>query len=219
MDLIFLGPPGAGKGTQAQILQERFGFRQVSTGDMLRAHRRDGTELGKLAQLFMDKGELVPDDIIINMVEEELNKPGDVLFDGFPRTRAQAEALDELLRKRGRSYGVLLFDIPMDLLVERLGGRWSNPKTGRVYHDKFNPPKVDHLDDDDGTPLVQRDDDKPETVRRRLAIYEKETAPLVNYYGDPAKNRLTFINADRPIAEVTANIEKRLRSRTAGSPQ
>lgn len=219
MHLIFLGPPGSGKGTQAKILQKRSGFRQFSTGDILREHREKGTELGKIVQVFMDRGDLVPDDIIIDMVKQELDKPGDVLFDGFPRTLAQAQALDRIIREKGHSYGVILFDIDPELLVERLGGRWSNPKTGRVYHEKFNPPKVDHLDDDDGTPLVQRVDDRVETVKTRLEVYARETAPLVRYYGNPAVNRLTTIEAERPIADVAAEIEKALKTNSVGSNQ
>src|SRR5579872_5898657 len=165
MDVIFIGPPGAGKGTQAQILQRELGMRQLSTGDILRRHRSEGTALGRKAQAYMERGDLVPDDVIIAMVEDELRKPGDVLFDGFPRTVAQAEALDALMKKQGRSVGVVLFDIPLNVVYERLTGRWSNAKTGRVYHEKFNPPKAHGIDDEDGSALVQRDDDKPETVR------------------------------------------------------
>jgi adenylate kinase len=202
MDVIFLGPPGAGKGTQAKILEERHGFRQLSTGDILRAHRRDGTALGKQAQEYMDRGDLVPDEIIIGMVEGELAKGGNVLFDGFPRTVRQAEALDALLQRQKRQAAAVLFDIPLAMVRERLVGRWSNPKTGRVYHEKFNPPKVAGIDDEDGTPLVQRDDDKPETVSHRLAVYEKQTAPLIDYYAD----RLKRIDADARVDAVTRDL-------------
>lgn len=211
MDLIFLGPPGAGKGTQAKILEERAGIRQLSTGDMLRRHRLAGTELGKKAQPFMDSGALVPDDVIMGMVEEELRKPGGVLFDGFPRTLAQAQALDVLLARNKREVRAILFEIPKDLLIERLGGRWTNPKTGRVYHEKFNPPKVAYVDDD-GTALVQREDDKAETVRARLDVYEKQTAPLEAYYDKPGAPRLVKIDANRPIDQVTAELEGALAS-------
>lgn len=207
MDVIFLGPPGAGKGTQAKILEQRLGMRQLSTGDMLRKHRTDGTQLGKEAQRYMDSGALVPDEVMIGMVEEELRTPGSVLFDGFPRTLAQAQALDDLLARNHRDVRAILFEIPKELLVERLSGRWTNPKTGRVYHEKFNPPKVAYVDDEDGTPLVQREDDKPETVRARLDVYEKQTAPLAAHYDKRGASRLVRINANRPIEEVTAELE------------
>src|SRR5581483_8249227 len=176
MDVVFLGPPGAGKGTQAKRLEERAGIRQISTGDMLRQHRLAGTALGQQAEAYMDRGHLVPDAVIIGMVEEELRKPGRVLFDGFPRTIAQAKALDTLLSRSNREVRAILFEIPKELLVERLSGRWTNPRSGRVYHEKFNPPKVAGLCDEDGSALIQREDDKPETVRARLDVYEKETA-------------------------------------------
>ena len=210
MDLIFLGPPGAGKGTQAKILQKKARVRQLSTGDMLRRHRHDGTPLGREAQEFMDRGELVPDHLIVAMVETELAVPGRVLFDGFPRTLAQAQALDALLERNKREVRAILFQMPKELLVERLSGRWTNPKSGRVYHEKFNPPRVDHIDDEDGSPLIQRPDDKAETVRARLDVYERQTAPLAAYYDEPGASRLVRIDANKPIADVTAEIEKAL---------
>jgi adenylate kinase len=216
MDLIFLGPPGAGKGTQAKILQKRAGVRQLSTGDILRRHRLNGTTLGREAQDYMDRGDLVPDGLIVAMVEHELSPPGCILFDGFPRTLAQAQALDALLQRNKREVRAILFQMPKELLVERLSGRWTNPKSGRVYHDKFNPPKVDHIDDEDGTPLIQRPDDRPETVRARLDVYERQTAPLAAYYDEPGASRLVKIDANRPIADVTAEIEKALAA--AGVP-
>lgn len=202
MDVIFLGPPGAGKGTQAQILEEKYGVKQLSTGDMLRAHRAKGTELGKKAQEFMDSGRLVPDDVIIGMMEHELDHGGNVLLDGFPRTVAQAKALDALLKREGRNAAVVLFEIPLSQLEERLTGRWTNPRTGRVYHDKFNPPKVHGKDDDDGSDLIQREDDKAETVRKRLVVYQEQTAPLIDHYAD----RLVRIDATKPVDAVTHEI-------------
>lgn len=210
MDLIFLGPPGAGKGTQAKILQKKAGVRQLSTGDILRRHRLEGTALGREAQDYMDRGELVPDDVIVAMVETELAKPGHVLFDGFPRTLAQAHALDALLERNKREVRAILFEMPKEQLVERLSGRWTNPKSGRVYHEKFNPPKVDRVDDEDGSPLIQRPDDKPETVRARLDVYERQTAPLAAYYDESGASRLVRIDANKPISDVTAEIEKAL---------
>src|SRR5579863_4000404 len=141
MILIFLGPPGAGKGTQAKILEEQFGYRQISTGDLLRKHRREGTALGKEAQGYMDSGKLVPDDLIVRMMDGELANVTDVILDGFPRTIAQARALDDLLRSKGLAAGALLFDVPRADLEERLIGRWTHPASGRVYHERFNPPK------------------------------------------------------------------------------
>ncbi|MBV8151725.1 MAG: adenylate kinase [Candidatus Eremiobacteraeota bacterium] len=199
MTVIFLGPPGAGKGTQAQILEERYGVKQLSTGDMLRRHCLEGTELGKKAQVYMDSGQLVPDDLIIAMMEDELLSDESVLLDGFPRTVGQAVALDALLAKQGRSARAVLFEIPMAMLEERLIGRWTNPRTGRVYHEKFSPPKTDRLDDEDGSPLIQREDDKPETVRHRLGVYQKQTAPLIEHYAD----RLIRIDATMSVPEVT----------------
>src|SRR5471030_1279157 len=134
MILVFLGPPGAGKGTQAKILEERYGMRQISTGDILRRHRAENTPLGIEAQGYMDSGKLVPDDLIIRMMEQELAKPGDVIVDGFPRTIPQAEAFDALLAKKGTPSKAVVFDINPSELIERLSGRWTNPRTGRVYH-------------------------------------------------------------------------------------
>jgi adenylate kinase len=180
--LIFLGPPGAGKGTQAKILEERFGYNQLSTGDMLRKHRADGTALGREAQGYMDAGKLVPDDLIIRMVEQELSAHDDLILDGFPRTLAQAEALDAVVAEKGLRAEAIVFDVDDAVLTARITGRWSNPRTGRVYHTTFNPPKVSGVCDEDGGPLVQRDDDKAEVVGRRLSEYHEKTAPLIAHY-------------------------------------
>ena len=205
MILVLLGPPGAGKGTQAKVLEEKFGMRQISTGDILRHNRRMGTALGKEAQSFMDAGQLVPDDLIIRMMEPELASDGGKLLDGFPRTVAQAEALDALLVKHGADAATaILFSVDIDVMKERVSGRWTNPRTGRTYHDKFNPPKVDGVDDEDGGPLVQRDDDKPEAVATRLDVYEKQTTPLIGYY--EKSGRLAKIDALAPIAGVSKEI-------------
>jgi len=202
LDIVLLGAPGAGKGTQAQILQNRFGYRQISTGDLLRKHTKAGTELGQAAEGYMKRGDLVPDDLIITMVEGELRTGEAVLFDGFPRTVPQAEALDRLLVQRGRGLPrAVYFEISRPLLEERLLGRWTNPRTGRVYHEKFNPPKVAGICDEDGGPLVQREDDKPATIAKRLDVFEAQTLPLVDYYG--ASARLVRIDATRPIDQVT----------------
>ncbi len=201
-DVILLGGPGAGKGTQAQILQKQLGYRQISTGDLLREHRNKGTELGKAAEGFMKRGDLVPDDLIIKMVEGELQGSAAVLFDGFPRTVAQAQALDALLESRGRGLpGAVYFEISRPLLEERLLGRWTNPRTGRVYHEKFSPPKVAGVCDEDGGPLVQREDDKPETIKKRLDVFEAQTMPLVAYYRE--RDRLATIDATQSVEHVT----------------
>ena len=186
LNLIFLGPPGAGKGTQAQRLTKRFGIPQLSTGDILRRAVADGTPLGRKAKGLMDAGQLVPDDVVNGIVDEALARPearAGFLLDGFPRTVAQATALDEMLARRGRRIDhVLLLDVPVDVLVDRLSGRLTCPVDGAVYHLRTNPPKNPGVCDRDGTPLVQRPDDKPEAVRQRLAEYEKKTALLVGYY-------------------------------------
>uniref|UniRef100_E6PDL3 Adenylate kinase (ATP-AMP transphosphorylase) (AK) n=1 Tax=mine drainage metagenome TaxID=410659 RepID=E6PDL3_9ZZZZ len=200
-DVVLLGAPGAGKGTQAQILCEHFGFEQLSTGDLLRAHRARGSELGREAEGYMTRGELVPDALIVKMVEGELRPGAALLFDGFPRTMPQAQALDTLLEARGRGLPTAVyFRIARALLEERLLGRWSNPRTGRVYHERFNPPAVAGIDDEDGGPLVQRDDDKPETVKKRLDVFEAQTMPLIEYYD--RVGRMESIDASAPVGDV-----------------
>ena len=183
MRLILLGPPGAGKGTQANFIREKFGIPQISTGDMLRAAVKAGTPLGLAAKKVMDAGQLVSDDIIVALVEERLGH-GDCtkgyLFDGFPRTIPQAEAM----RARDvRIDRVLEIDVADDEIITRMSGRRVHPASGRTYHVKFNPPRVEGEDDLTGEPLVQRDDDREETVRKRLEVYRAQTRPLVDYYG------------------------------------
>jgi adenylate kinase len=185
-NLILLGAPGAGKGTQAQRLAARFGIPQISTGDMLRAARREGTPLGKRAEEFMTKGQLVPDEVVIGLVEERLArpdaKPGFIL-DGFPRTIPQAEALDKVLTKLGRDpLSVVDVKVPESVLIERLGGRLSCPKDGASYHVKFTPPREPGKCDSCGTPLITRADDQPEAISQRLREYHDKTAPLIDYY-------------------------------------
>lgn len=184
MRLVFLGPPGAGKGTQARMLEQRFGIAQISTGDILRRHRADGTELGRQAQGYMERGELVPDDLVDAMIEDELVKhPTGFVMDGFPRTVAQAEALDALLAARGWALdAAILFEVDRATLISRLASRWSNPRNGRTYNTLTNPPKVAEIDDEDGGPLIQREDDRPETLARRLDVFDVQTRPLIDYY-------------------------------------
>src|SRR3954471_17117614 len=185
-NLILLGAPGAGKGTQAQRLAVRFGIPQISTGDMLRAARREGTPLGKKAEEYMNKGALVPDEVVIGLVEERLGKPdakAGFILDGFPRTIPQAEALDGVLTKLGRDkIRVVDVQVPEATLVERLGGRLSCPKDGASYHIKFTPPKKAGICDTCGTALQTRADDKPEAISQRLREYNDKTAPLVDFY-------------------------------------
>lgn len=219
MNLIFLGPPGAGKGTQAKVLEERFGYRQISTGDILRRNVAEGTPLGVEAKAFMDRGDLVPDDLIIRMMEHELNDPAEVILDGFPRTVPQAEALDALLDRLHRSAVAVLFDVDMAVLIERLTGRWTHEPSGRTYHVVHNPPRVPFRDDVTGEPLIQRKDDKEETIRKRLAVYQEQTAPLIAYYDDPDEARLVRVNALAPIAEVTEQLVSLIRNgQPAGAP-
>ena len=182
MRLILLGPPGAGKGTQAGFITERFSIPQISTGDMLRAAIRAGTELGLAAKKVMDAGQLVSDDIIIGLVKERLQQADcakGYLLDGFPRTIAQADALKAA--GIGIDY-VLEIDVADEEIVTRMSGRRVHSASGRTYHVKFNPPKVEGKDDVTGEPLIQRDDDKAETVQKRLEVYRAQTLPLVEYY-------------------------------------
>jgi adenylate kinase len=183
MNLILLGPPGAGKGTQAARLREKFAIPQISTGDMLRAAVKAGTPLGLAAKKVMDSGQLVSDDIIIGLVKERLKERDcakGYLFDGFPRTIPQAEAL----KAAGVAIDyVLEIDVPDEAIIERMSGRRVHPASGRNYHVKYNPPKVEGRDDQTGEPLVQRDDDREATVQKRLEVYRAQTRPLVDYYG------------------------------------
>jgi len=184
MRLILLGPPGAGKGTQAKFIAERYAIPQISTGDMLRAAVKAGTPLGLAAKAVMDSGQLVSDDIIIDLVKERLTQSDcakGYMFDGFPRTLRQADALKESGVKLD---AVLEIDVPDSEIIERMSGRRVHPASGRTYHIKFNPPRVEGKDDETGEPLVQREDDKEEVVKKRLDVYHDQTKPLVKYYFD-----------------------------------
>ena len=182
MRLILLGGPGAGKGTQATYIKEKYGIPQISTGDMLRAHVKNGSELGKAAKKIMDSGALVSDDIIIGMVKERINEPdcaNGFLFDGFPRTIPQADAMKHAGIKLDYVVEIAVEDAE---IIERMSGRRSHLPSGRTYHIRFNPPKVAGKDDVTGEDLVQREDDKEETVKKRLSVYHEQTEPLVAYY-------------------------------------
>ena len=188
-NLILLGAAGAGKGTQAQRLAARFGIPQISTGDMLRAARRDGTPLGKEAEKYMNEGKLVPDSVVIGLVEERLqakDAASGFILDGFPRTVPQADALSAVMQKLGRQpLRIVSIDVPEKVLQERLGGRISCPKCGASYHVKFTPPKVADTCDTCGTKgLITRSDDTPEAIKKRLDDYRTTTSPLIAYYGD-----------------------------------
>jgi adenylate kinase len=208
MRLILLGPPGAGKGTQAGFICRRFGIPQISTGDMLRAAVVAGSELGRLAKEAMDSGALVSDDVIIGLVRERTDDDDCIngyLLDGFPRTMAQAEALDSA---QVSIDAVVAIEVPDDEIVRRLSGRRSHPASGRVYHLIHNPPKVDGLDDETGEPLVQRDDDREEVIRKRLKTFRAQTAILASFYSAKEGPGPVFIKVDgmRPIEEVSADI-------------
>jgi adenylate kinase len=215
MRLILLGAPGAGKGTQATFLCQKYGIPQISTGDMLRAAVKAGSPLGVAAKKVMDSGALVSDDIIIGLVKERIAQPDcakGFLFDGFPRTIPQADAMKEAGVKLDC---VLEIDVPFEAIIERMSGRRSHPASGRTYHVKFNPPKVEGKDDVTGEPLIQRDDDKEETVRKRLEVYEAQTRPLVEYYAswaarDPAAPRYRKINGIGTVDEITARATQAL---------
>jgi adenylate kinase len=184
--LVLVGPPGAGKGTQAQFIASHFAVPKISTGDIFRTNVSDGTELGLEARKYMDAGDLVPDEVTIGMVKERLSHDDTsegFLLDGFPRTVGQAEMLDRLLDSRGRSLAaVLLIEAPDDEVVRRLSGRRTCAKGNHVYHVEFDPTKHEGVCDQDGSRLIQRDDDKPETVQKRLAVYHEQTEPLVDWY-------------------------------------
>ena len=205
-----LGAPGAGKGTQATFICQKYGIPQISTGDMLRAAVKAGTPLGIEAKKVMDAGGLVSDDLIINLVKERITQAdceGGFLFDGFPRTIPQADAMKSAGVKLDY---VLEIDVPFDAIIERMSGRRSHSASGRTYHVKFNPPKVTGVDDVTGEPLIQREDDKEETVKKRLDVYSAQTRPLVDYYANWAKNELAVapkyrvISGTGGVEEITA---------------
>ena len=210
MKILLLGPPGGGKGTQSKFLMSKFNIPQISTGDMLRAHVKNDTTLGKKAKEFMDKGELVTDSLILDMMEvrfEEKDCENGFILDGFPRTIKQAEGLDKLFQKTNQKLDyVVVIDVEDDEIVSRMGGRRMHPESGRVYHIKYNPPKNEGKDDVTNEPLIIRDDDKEETVRNRLLVYHNQTKPLINYYRENVIN----INGSQPIDKVKISIIEKL---------
>jgi adenylate kinase len=211
-NLVLLGPPGAGKGTQAERLIEDFDLPYYATGNILREAVENGTELGKQAKEFMDAGKLVPDDLICAVIAERLDSgqaDDGFLLDGFPRTIGQAQMLEQALDKRGRALtAVLLIDAPDEEVVRRLSGRRTCVKNGHVYHVEFDPPKNEGVCDQDGSRLIQRDDDKPETVQNRLAVYHEQTEPLILWYGE--RGLLRRFDGTRTPEEVHSHIRATL---------
>jgi len=202
MRIILLGPQGAGKGTQAQRLADKVGAAHISTGDIVRAEIKSGSELGKKVQEYNDKGELVPDEIIVEMAKPYLDDADAWLLDGFPRNEAQAKALDEALDDIGEDLdAVVALEAPDDALVERLSGRRQSQATGKIYHVEFDPPPEDG---DDPGPFMQRDDDSEESIRRRLEIYHEQTEPLKDYYAE--RDLLITVEAEQEIPKVTEDI-------------
>ena len=209
MNILLIGPPGGGKGTQAKFLVENFNIPQISTGDMLRSHVKDKTELGIKAKNYMDSGNLVPDELILNMMKYRLNqidcKNGYVL-DGFPRTIPQAEGLDNVLKELNHKLDkVIILEVNDDVIVDRMGGRRVHAESGRVYHVVYNPPINENKDDITNEDLSIRDDDREETVRKRLSIYHSTTSPLINFYKN--KNLVSYIDGTLRINEISNQIK------------
>jgi adenylate kinase len=211
--IVLLGPPGAGKGTQAKVLAQKFDLPHISSGDIFRENIKNDTELGQLAKTFISKGELVPDDLTIAMIRERFSRAdcaNGTILDGFPRTPAQADALDAMLQGFGGKVNLVPFiTAPVEVLIERLAGRWTCRATGHIFHDRFNPPVEAGKCDIDGSELYQRDDDKAETVVHRIEVYQNQTAPLINYYKE--RGVLAEINGFAPIDEVSARLMSALK--------
>jgi len=216
--IVLLGPPGVGKGTQAKILADQTHLAHISSGDLFRENLKNQTELGKLAQTYMGRGELVPDDVTIAMIRDRITRPdceAGAILDGFPRTAAQADALSNMLKEIGGEVkAVPYITAPEKILVERLSGRWTCRSNGHVFHEKNNPPKRSLVCDFDGSELYQRDDDRSETVVRRIQVYLEQTAPLIAYYRE--RGKLMEISGARPIAEVTRELLAVLEEATHG---
>ncbi len=207
---MLIGPPGGGKGTQAKFIEESLSIPQISTGDMLRENVKNDTPLGKEAKEFMNNGELVPDNVILNMMKKRLLEDdcaNGYILDGFPRTIPQAEGLTSLLSDIDQELDlVVLLDLKDDIIVQRMGGRRVHPDSGRVYHIEYNPPKVDNKDDITGEDLIIRPDDQEDTVRKRLDVYHEQTAPLISYYNE--KSILNKINAEGNIETIKTRVKE-----------
>ncbi|MDH5791157.1 MAG: adenylate kinase [Candidatus Bathyarchaeota archaeon] len=210
MRIVILGPPGSGKGTRAQIISKIYGIPVITTGDMLREAAAQDTESGRIADFYMKKGELVPDDIVIEVVEERLGRPdveGGFILDGFPRNLAQARALDRILKKKGVSIdAVLKIDASTDSIIKRLSLRRSCPRCGAVYHLKYNPPRKDEVCDECGSRLIQRDDDKEDIILYRMIVYEEQTRPILERYENMGKVR--ELNGEIEIDEIPREVRR-----------
>ena len=210
MRILLLGPPGGGKGTQANYLIEKLSIPQISTGDMLRGHIKNKTDLGNDAQSYMNSGKLVPDNIILGMMNQRLlmdNCKNGFILDGFPRTLPQAHGLDKLLEELNLQLtSIIVISVEDEEIIKRMGGRRVHPKSGRVYHVDFNPPQIKGKDDQTGEDLIIREDDKESTVRKRLEVYHNQTKPLINYYENSGIIR--FIDGSQSIELVSQNIKK-----------
>jgi adenylate kinase len=219
LHLTLFGPPGSGKGTQAGFLTQHFGIPQVSTGDLFRSEIQAGTPLGEKVRSYLDRGDLVPDDITLQVVRRRLEEPDTargVLFDGFPRTVAQAGELDKMLESMGRRMDRVIFvQVPTEMLVSRMAGRLSCPKCGRTYHPKLAPPKKDTLCDVDGTPLVMREDDRPETARKRIGVYLEQTLPVLAHYRQ--QHVVSDVDGTGSIDEVRNRILRAIDGRRGGT--
>ncbi len=206
--IVLLGPPGAGKGTQAEVLAEKTGLAHISSGDIFRENLKAQTELGKMAQGYMNRGELVPDDVTIAMIRDRLSREdcaNGAILDGFPRTPAQAEALSKMLADLdGKVVSVPYISVPAKVLIERLSGRWTCRAQGHVYHSLYNPPKADGVCDLDGSELYQREDDQPATVERRINVYMEQTSPLIAHY--QKGGLLVEVDGTQPIDKVTEDL-------------
>jgi adenylate kinase len=212
MIIILIGGPGAGKGTQSEILERELQLIHVSSGDLLRNHRKRGTELGRIAERYMVKGELVPDDLVIEMIVDRISAPDvehGAILDGFPRTLPQAAALDEALAFKGRRVNAALYiNVANDVLLDRLSGRWTCRADGHIYHEKYSPPKTPGICDVDGSELYQRDDDKRETAIRRLEEFE-QTRPIIEYYRD--RRILCEVDGEQSVEQVSEDLLECLR--------
>ena len=211
--IVLMGPPGVGKGTQAEVLAEKLQVPHISSGDIFRENIRSGTEMGKLAQDYMHKGELVPDDVTLAMIRERFSRPDCVngaILDGFPRTPVQADELDAMLAGFGGCVDLVPYiTAPVDILIERLAGRWTCRKAGHIFHERFNPPRKQGVCDFDGSELYQRDDDNPATVLHRIEVYKDQTTPLIEYYRE--RGTLVEINGFMPIDQVSAQLVSALK--------